>query len=193
MLCRDEVSYGKAKEMFGTTKLLLYPDIVTSLIGTRKYDNPRNGVLFCMRDDIEAYYSPEDIDKLMRRFDNIRMEKVDTTLKISPKEMKAHRDELINNMIEKFSTFKVVITDRYHGTIFSAIANTPVIVINSADHKLSSGVNWFPQEEFGENVQFAKDLDDAYAKAKEILEKVDIRQNPPYFKDNYWDKLVNRI
>lgn len=187
------MSYGKAKEMFGTTKLLLYPDIVTSLIGTRKYDNPRNGVLFCMRDDIEAYYSPEDIDKLMRRFDNIRMEKVDTTLKISPKEMKAYRDELINNMIEKFSTFKVVITDRYHGTIFSAIANTPVIVINSADHKLSSGVNWFPQEEFGENVQFAKDLDDAYAKAKEILEKVDIRQNPPYFKDNYWDKLVNRI
>lgn len=193
LLCRDEVSYGKAKEMFGTTKLLLYPDIVTSLIGTRKYDNPRNGVLFCIRDDIEAYYSPEDIDKLMRRFDNIRMEKVDTTLKISPKEMKAHRDELINNMIEKFSTFKVVITDRYHGTIFSAIANTPVIVINSADHKLSSGVNWFPQEEFGENVQFAKDLDDAYAKAKKILEKVDIRQNPPYFKDNYWDKLVNRI
>lgn len=85
----------------------------------------------------------------------------------------------------KKPTFKTVITDRHHGTIFSAMANTPVIVINSADHKLSSGVNRFPQEEFVENVQFAKDLDDAYAKAKEILEKVDIRQNPPYFKDNY--------
>lgn len=87
--------------------------------------------------------------------------------------------------IQKNPTFKTVITDRHHGTIFSAMANTPVIVINSADHKLSSGVNRFPQEEFVENVQFAKDLDDAYAKAKEIFEKADIRQNPPYFKDNY--------
>lgn len=193
LLCRDEVSYGKAKEMLGATKLLLYPDIVTSLIGTRQYDNPRDGILFCMRDDIEAFYSPQDIDKLMKRFGNIRMEKVDTTLKISNEEMKRNRDKLINQMIEKISTFKVVITDRYHGTIFSAIANTPVVVINSADHKLSSGVNWFPKDEFGDNVQFANDLDDAYAKAKAILVRTDIKKNPPYFKVNYWDKLVDRI
>ena len=193
LLCRDEVSFEKAKEMLGTTKLLLYPDIVTSLVGTRKYDNPRDGILFCMRDDIEAFYSPQDIDKLMKRFGSIRMEKVDTTLKISNEEMKRNRDKLINQMIEKISTFKVVITDRYHGTIFSAIANTPVVVINSADHKLSSGVNWFPKDEFGDNVQFAKDLDDAYAKAKAILVRADIKKNPPYFKVNYWDKLVDRI
>lgn len=193
LLCRDEVSFEKAKEMLGTTKLLLYPDIVTSLVGTRKYDNPRDGILFCMRDDIEAFYSPQDIDKLMKRFGSIRMEKVDTTLKISNEEMKRNRDQLINQMIEKISTFKVVITDRYHGTIFSAIANTPVVVINSADHKLSSGVNWFPKDEFEDNVQFAKDLDDAYAKAKAILVRTDIKKNPPYFKVNYWDKLVDRI
>lgn len=193
LLCRDEVSFEKAKEMFGNTKLLLYPDIVTSLIGTRKYDNPRDGILFCMRDDIEAYYSPQDIDKLMKRFGNIRMEKVDTTLKISNEEMKRNRDKLINQMIEKIATFKVVVTDRYHGTIFSAIANTPVVVINSADHKLSSGVNWFPKDEFGDNVQFANDLDDAFVKAKVMLEKNNIIKNPPFFKENYWDKLVDRI
>lgn len=193
LLCRDEVSFEKAKGMFGSTKLLLYPDIVTSLIGTRKYDNLRNGVLFCMRDDIEAYYSPSDIDMLMQRFGNIRMEKVDTTLKVPSKEMKRNRDKLIDEMIEKISTYKVVITDRYHGTIFSAIANTPVVVINSTDHKLSSGVNWFPEEKFGDNVQFANDLDEAYTKAKDMLSRPTIKQNPPYFKENYWDKLANRI
>lgn len=137
LLCRDEVSYNYAKEMLGTTRLLLYPDIVTSLIGTREYKNPRDGVLFCMRDDIEAFYSPADIDSLMQRFGNIRKEKVDTTLQITEKEMRLHRDSLINAMIEKVSTFEVVVTDRYHGTIFSAIASTPVVVINSADHKLT--------------------------------------------------------
>lgn len=193
LLCRDEVSFEKAKEMFGSTNLLLYPDIVTSLIGTRKYDNPRDGVLFCMRDDIEAFYSANDIDTLMQRFGNIRIEKVDTTLKISSREMKNNRDKLINEMIERISTYKVVITDRYHGTIFSAIANTPVVVINSADHKLSSGVNWFPKDVFGDNVQFAKDLNAAYSKAQEILSRSALKRNPPYFKDNYWDKLANKI
>lgn len=193
LLCRDEVSFEKAKGMFGSTKLLLYPDIVTSLIGTRTYNNPREGVLFCIRDDIEAFYSPSDIDTLMQRFGNIRMEKVDTTLKVPSKEMKRNRDKLIDEMIEKISTYKVVITDRYHGTIFSAIANTPVVVINSTDHKLSSGANWFPEEKFGDNVQFANDLDEAYTKAKDMLSRPTIKQSPPYFKENYWDKLANRI
>lgn len=193
LLCRDEVSFQKAKEMFGSTKLLLYPDIVTSLIGTRTYDCPRDGVLFCMRDDIEAFYKPSEIDALMKRFGNVRMEKVDTTLKISARTMKNNRDKLINDMIEKISTFQVVITDRYHGTIFSAIANTPVVVICSADHKLSSGVNWFPKEVYGDNVQFTKDLNDAYVKAQEILAQKKLRRNPPYFKENYWDKLASKI
>ena len=192
LLCRDEVSYNYAKEMLGTTRLLLYPDIVTSLIGTREYKNPRDGVLFCMRDDIEAFYSPADIVSVMQRFGNIRKEKVDTTLQITEKEMRLHRDSLINAMIEKVSTFEVVVTDRYHGTIFSAIASTPVVVINSADHKLSSGVKWFPKE-FGLNVQFANSLEEAYQKTSLILEGKEHMDNPPYFKENYWDKLFERL
>ncbi|WP_297700841.1 polysaccharide pyruvyl transferase family protein [uncultured Fibrobacter sp.] len=192
LLCRDEISYENAKQLFGTTKLLLYPDIVTSLIGLRTYSANREGVLFCFRDDIEAFYSVSDIDNLMQRFGNVRKEKVDTTLKISSGMMHKFRDELINKMIEKISTYKVVITDRYHGTIFSAIANTPVIVVSSADHKLSSGVKWFPQEVFGENVQYAESLDDAYERAVNMLnEKRHIYNNPSYFKDRYWDRLYS--
>lgn len=190
LLCRDEISYLKAKKMFGTTRLLLYPDIVTSLIGTHAYNNYRDGVLFCMRDDIEAFYSPDDIRTLMDNFGSIRKEKVDTTLKISSKEMRKHRDDLINSMIEKFSTYQVVITDRYHGTIFSAIADTPVIVINSADHKLSSGVKWFVNEGYGDSVQFANSLSEAYDKAILILQKKTTITNPPTFKQKYWDKLI---
>lgn len=191
LLCRDEISFQKAKRMFGSTRLLLYPDIVTSLIGTRIYNNKREGVLFCIRDDIEAFYSAPDIQNLMNKFGNIRKEKVDTTLNISSKEMREHRDDLINGMIEKFSTFQVVITDRYHGTIFSAIAMTPVIVISSADHKLSSGVNWFINEGYGNAVQFANNLHEAYEKANKILHENVKISNPPLFKEKYWDKLID--
>lgn len=194
LLCRDNVSYQNAKELFGNTKLLLYPDIVTSLIGTRTYTNKREGVLFCMRNDIEAYYKPEQIKSLMNKFGDIRKEMVDTTLKITSMQMRNHRDQFINNMIEKISTYKVVITDRYHGTIFSAIANTPVVVVNSADHKLSSGVNWFPKSEFKNNIQFAQNLEETYSKVVEILNQTSQPTvNPSYLKDNYWDVLSERI
>lgn len=194
ILCRDNVSYENAKKSFGNTRLLLYPDIVTSLIGTQTYRSQKEGVLFCIRDDIEAFYSTKDIDNLMQRFGDIRKEKIDTTLKISAQLMKKNRDELIYKTIEKIATYKVVITDRYHGTIFSAIANTPVIVISSADHKLSSGVKWFPKEIFGNNVQYAENLEDAYMKAIAILNSCEkLHINPPYFKENYWDKLAAQI
>lgn len=190
IMCRDEVSYKNAQELFPGTKLLLYPDIVTSLIGTRQYNHERNGVLFCMRDDIETHYNPKDIDDLMTRLANERTEKVDTTIKAGLSDMLKNRDHYINEMIEKISTYKVVITDRYHGTIFSAIASTPVVVIASADHKLSSGVNWFPKEVYGDAVQYATSLEDAYEKASAILKRKDrTYNNPAYFKEEYWDKF----
>lgn len=193
ILCRDKVSYENGKELFGTTKLLLYPDIVTSLIGTNSFSNDREGVLFCMRDDLEAFYKPNLIDELMKKFGNIRKERIDTTLKVSKREIKLHRDRLILSMIEKISTYKVVITDRYHGTIFSAIANTPVIVLNSADHKLSSGVSWFPREVYGTNVQFAESLDMAFSLAQDRLNSNEVLINPPSFKENYWDVLYQKL
>lgn len=195
LLCRDEVSYSNAQKMFPHTRLLLYPDIVTSLICTRKYENRREGVLFCMRDDIEAFYKPEQIKELMNRFGNIRKEMIDTTLHgISNKEMADHRETLINKTIEKMATYRVVITDRYHGTIFSAIASTPVIVISSADHKLSSGVNWFPKDLYKGYIYYAKDLEEAYTFAQEVLHREgDVYNNPAYFKENYWDKLAEKI
>lgn len=195
LLCRDKVSFENAKKLFGTTQLLLSPDIVTSLIGTKQYSYKRNGVLFCMRNDVEQYYKPERIDALMQRFGNIRKEKIDTTLNgINTSYLEKNRKKLIWDMIDKIATYKVVITDRYHGTIFSAIASTPVVVINSADHKLSSGVKWFPKEVFGDYVQYAENLEDAYEKANAMLSKTDLKyNNSPYFKKNYWDKLADLI
>lgn len=191
LLCRDEVSLSKAKELFPTVPLLLYPDIVTALIGTRHYANKREGILFCIRNDIEAFYKRDDIDLLMKRFGNIRKEKIDTTLHgFTAEYMDKHREQLINDMIYKISTYKAVITDRYHGAIFSAIASTPVVVISSADHKLSSSVRWFPKELFDGYIYYAQNLDEAYTLSQQILKRDgDKYNNPPYFKKNYWDKL----
>lgn len=180
--------------MFGNTRLLLFPDIVTSLIGTMTFNGQRAGILLCARNDIESLYGKEELCRFLDRFDCCRKEVTDTTICVTKEELKNDRDKLIMETIKYFSTFKVVITDRYHGTIFSAIAGTPVVVINSADHKLSSGVEWFPKEVFGDQIQFANELDDAYVIVDKVLHSDKIKYNcPPYFREKYWSKLKNII
>lgn len=193
LLCRDQESYKNAQLIFKSCNLLLYPDIVTSLIGTKTFSNRREGVLFCMRNDVEAFYTVREISKLRARFDTVKTEMTDTTISTPYKTIKRKRETILNEMLNHFSQFELVITDRYHGTIFSLIAGTPVIVLSSTDHKLSSGVKWFP-ESFGKNVQYAKDPETAYLLAIDILANHQSGKDlPAYFKENYYDVLKSKI
>ena len=187
LLCRDAVSYDKARDMFPHIEIKLYPDIVTSLIGTMTFDYQRKGILFCMRRDVERYYTPEDIQALRDRFTE-STEITDTTIYVSMHEMEHHREELVRHKIDDFAHYKLIITDRYHGTIFSQIASTPVIVLASADHKLVSGVNWFPKEGLSKYVHYASNLDEAYTMAEGILKDTTFKyhHSSTYFEE-YWN------
>ena len=194
LLCRDYVSYDMANKLFPSNKCIAYPDVVTSLIGTFSSETERNGICFCLRDDKEKYYNEEQLQILIKSLSSYGTTRIDTTLDISPFKMNENREKLIYKTIDHISRSKVVITDRYHGTIFSLISNTPVIVINSTDHKLSSGVKWFPTELFGKAIQYASTLDVAYSLAKEILEgNYSELHNPPYLLETYWSKLKEQL
>ena len=59
---RDKVSQDIAQRMLPDKRILLYPDIVTTLIG--KYTFPshdRKGIFLCVRHDSEKFYSNEDL------------------------------------------------------------------------------------------------------------------------------------
>lgn len=193
LMCRDEVSYKKAQTAFSKCKLMLYPDVVTSLIGTKRFDHVRDGVLFCMRNDIEAFYKLEQITALRARFEGICSTTwADTSINVARRSLEINRESILYEMFEQFSQYKVIVTDRYHGTIFSLIAGTPVIVLSSADHKLSSGVKWF-SDSFKDYVTFASNLDEAFEKAKVVCEKEMDHILPTYFKDQYYSILKSRL
>lgn len=193
LMCRDAVSYKTAQQYFTKCRLLLMPDIVTSLIGSLQFKGKRNGVLFCIRNDKEAFYNKADINALRRRFSAVQTEMTDTTLNMVWQEIAANRECVLFNEIKKYAQFKVVITDRYHGTIFSLIAGTPVVVLGTNDHKLSSGVTWFPNE-YKDYVFFVSNLDDAYERATMILKRGDLSHKlPPYFKNKFYKELKQQI
>lgn len=194
LMCRDDVSFQLAKQMFPTTKSILFPDVVTTLIGKRKICNKdRNKIIFCTRNDKESVLKKDEIETYMSEMKKMgQCEKTDTTMQLDANYIQVHREKVLEKQLENFEKAKFVITDRYHGTIFSLIANTPVIVLNSSDHKLSSGVKWFPKE-FRDYVYYAGTLKEASVIAEKIEEKQIAYSLPRYFEDNYYSRLKELI
>lgn len=189
-LARDFVSYDMAKEMFPDIRVKAYPDIVTTLIGTLRFKNKRNGVCICTRNDGEKLYTKEEIDSLADRFisDGVYVIQKDTQAQQKVKDLVHNLKHYIETEIESYSNYKVTITDRYHGTIFSLCAGTPVIIIKTTDHKVTTGADWF-KGVYDDYVYVAEDLNDAYLKANDVLQKNLDHKLKPYFKTEYYDKL----
>ena len=188
-LARDRVSYNMALEMFPNIEVMLFPDIVTTMIGNFSVNTKREGIMFCCRDDGEKFYSDEQIDELLQKCSGLeKVNKTDTTKKGNVTEIVKNAEKYIVNEIKEYSKYKLIITDRYHGTILSLAAGTPVIVIKTTDHKVTTGVEWF-KGVYDEYVYAANDLEEAYVMAEEVLKKKLDYNLTPYFEKNYYDKL----
>lgn len=117
-----------------------------------------------------------------------RVVRKDTQGKASFKTIRKNLWKFIYSEIESYSHFDVTITDRYHGTIFSLCAGTPVVIIKTTDHKVITGADWF-KDIYDDYVYVAKDLEDAIRISQKILKSNLAHTLRPYFKTEYYDKL----
>lgn len=188
-LARDNISYEMAREMFPDILVMPYPDIVTTLIGQKKYNNNRDGIMFCCRNDGEKFYSDEQINSLIEKCKVLcAVNKTDTTKSGKTSTIVSNAEAYIESEIEEYSKYKLIITDRYHGTILSLVAGTPVIILKTTDHKVTTGSDWF-RGVYDDYVYLANDLDAAYRKAVEILQSEKDYNLEPFFEREYYDKL----
>lgn len=195
LMCRDSTSYLIAEKLFPENKLLLYPDIVTSLIGSMDINSEkqRKGILICCRNDSEKYYNDSTIrnlEKSLKEIDDVIMS--DTTVNCDFAQLKLNIRKYVFDMISDFRNYRVIITDRYHGTIFSLIAGTPVLVIKSNDHKVVTGVDWF-KGHYDDTVRYVGEITDVPLRVKELYESYEYHKLKPVFKENYYDELKSKI
>ena len=188
-LARDQVSYDIAQNIFSDIPVYLYPDIVTTMIGNYSFNENRKGILMCIRNDDEKFYNNFQIDILKNTLSSLDIIKqIDTTINSNINANTLHLRQIILNYIREFAKYKVIITDRYHGTIFALIANTPVIVIKTKDHKVVTGVKWF-QNIYSENIVYVDDIMLVSNAVEQILKREKIQDNKPYFSTHYYSKL----
>lgn len=188
VITREDRSFETAKEIFEPLKVLKYPDMATYLFGKIKphHNLESSGVITCLRDDDEKFYSDEELRSMKSVLSKkYMMDCADTNIKktVSPD----NRIKVISRLVDRISTHEVMITDRFHGVIFSILAGTPCVVLRSSDHKIVEGVKWFKDIDgifYAENIE---DVPMLVEKAKAVG-----RIDPPDF-SHYFNELYNEL
>lgn len=194
-LARDSRTQEIANEMMPKTPIMLFPDIVTTLIGTYKTPNiNREGICICCRNDNEKYYSDQDYLELAKHYQELGMQVdfTDTFIENSYKEISKDIQAFLYRKIESFSKYKLIITDRFHGTVFSLIAGTPVIVVKTNNHKVIKTIEWF-KNVYDDYVYLANSFEEVKSISESIMNKKFEHQLKPYFKEQYFDKLKGYV
>lgn len=160
-LARDQVSYKTVKEAFRNIEVELYPDTVSSLIGRIKIDyaKKRSGVLFCIREDSEKLYSDDEIKQAVELIEkHYPVDIADLMVKAREKTKQEYED-YIEDLIVKMSSYRIIVTDRFHGILFGMLSNTRVCAIDSIDFKVREGAIMFNALYPG-SVHYAKSITD---------------------------------
>lgn len=185
---RDERSYEFVKREY-TCDCLLLPDMVLTLDYNKQFK--RDGIGILLRDDKEKLISNDMKDTIDELVKTVEESKV--VLTHHPLEFISNRKERISKILGEYASCKLVITDRLHGMIFSAITNTPCIAFDNNYHKVS-GV----YKKWLKNYKYI-DCIDSFSKESLlclIREKLELRECLKYNTDTYkkeFDVLTKHI
>lgn len=140
IFAREQISYDYMKKIYN--RVFLVPDLVLSL-DKKPNKSSRQGCLLCLRNDIEKTLSDKDTQILHQQLNSLFDNKITITdmvvdHRIPPEE----RNNELNIKFHEFQSSEVVVTDRLHGMIFSAVTGTPCIVLNSLSPKLAGSFKW---------------------------------------------------
>lgn len=179
---RDPRSGELAAELFPKAKTFCMPDFVLSLpprSSDRKNNPPK--ILLCLRLDSESALTPEQRQQIGESLP-YECTYYDTTI---PELIEFNkREAVLQNTLNLFLNADVVVTDRYHGLIFTVISQKPCVVLRTVDHKLTSAIYWFKDMP---HIKFAQNLDEVPSLVEQCL-AVEDRKTPDWSAE-YFDKI----
>ena len=165
--CREKYSFEFCKKHFNVNTILC-PDMVTYLSYNKNVYHKKDIVIFCKRSDKENVIDESEFIKIV--------DLVKNTLGLSPVYSDTvvdydidldQRNELVLEKIKEFGESKLVITDRLHGMVLSALANTPCIAMSNINWKVKGIYEWIANNNY---IKYCDNISDFNKKLQEILE-----------------------
>ncbi len=147
IFARGQQSLDFARAHFSGAQSFLAPDVVMAL--RRRYALDRAGILLCLREDGEGVLSPQqrqEVHRLALRQDVAVERSTNMALHDVSREM---RSAVVHAELRRFAGKRLVITDRLHGLIFALVTGTPVIVLRTANQKITEYYDAFLKDAEG--------------------------------------------
>jgi pyruvyl transferase EpsI len=181
---REHFSYQLAKENY--QNVYLFPDCVMYLTPEilKLSRNPhRKGVVTSLRQDVEKTRTEKEEQRIysvlskkfggeIHNYDMLSDEPI-------PQEK---RFEVVQGQMEHFRTAQLVVTDRLQGMIFSAVAETPCVVIKSQSYKVEGCYEWLKYLKY---IKFIDNVENLEQACEEVLQVENATYNNeclmPYF------------
>ena len=169
---RGNTSLEFAKTHFAKAKAMLMPDAVHVL--RRSYAFERSGALVCLRDDTEGSLDQEKKAIIADLAEQMTGQVEYRTNMHTEDISRDIRGLVVSSELMRFAKHQVVITDRLHGMIFSAITGTPCIVFSSYNHKIREYYETFFKDSnavffIGEDTE---KLEEAIRQAMDVAEPI---------------------
>lgn len=179
---REKTSYEFMKPIYSDVSLV--PDMVL-MLDKSDYNFDREGCILCLRKDLEKTRSDVEEQTIIAKANELFSNQIEffDMVRDYPVSIK-DREEELDKAFKKFAKSKLVITDRLHAMIFSAITGTPCIVINSASPKVKGCYKWIEHLDY---IKFCNSVEDIEKLYNEIPIKAHKYDNSPFAR--YYDKL----
>lgn len=140
---REKESFNSLKQTYANVDIIITPDIVLSLCPISENDNvKRSGVCTVFRNDAEKILGDDLKQKIIKEIISSGEKYDETDMIYRSNILKEDREKVVYDKIEEFSHYKLIITDRLHGMVFAALANTPCIVFSNCNHKIKGVFEW---------------------------------------------------
>ena len=186
LFAREKVSYERMKEAYPNCDVQLVPDIVLSVQGEDNASfGQRSGVLLCMRNDVEKVSD----DVAHRRLEEVAASVSDqwryTDTTISDDNYPVSREfgeQLVADKWAEFKKARLVITDRLHGMIFSAITGTPCVALNNANGKVGFEYEWLKNVPY---IAFANTVEEVPQLVDQVMKVTDPRFPGDWFAEQF--------
>lgn len=142
LMFRDRNSYSVANRLYGDVvkRIILFPDMGQF----KQYKSNRckkSGILMCLREDRERIRNDE-FEKAIIKYARERKIEVDFTSTLTKHRVPAWlRKRIIKNKLHEFEKYKLVVTDRLHGMIYSYLSEVRCVAIDNKTHKVSGVYN----------------------------------------------------
>lgn len=199
---RERNSYNFIKINMGKVDVRLVPDIALSYPKIENIISKTNCIGLCLRNDTESAKNNKVVEKINLVLTNNKFSIVETNTISKNRVFESNREQQCLNKIREFSRYKIVVTDRLHGMIFSYLAGTPCIVLDNTTNKVS-GVyrEWlsecknivYIEDEFNENIleNFIKNIVDGKIDSNDYVEMKKFNTlKEEIIKNVEWNRLI---